>query len=193
MRSHFPLSRSPASFVLRQVLQSRQECCPIDAAFARVLPLSPLPVSCLGCAAQPARPLPYWCAAVFSFVCVPLLCSAWAAPDCYYRRAAGDAKHPAADIASQTAAALALLSRWLERSDQTTQSDKRELAPLLAKKAKHAFEYALAIDAQNGGDGSGCTASDALDNCVGNCTLKTIDPPLLQVSSREASITLFPC
>ena len=85
---------------------------------------------------------------------------------------AADSKHPAADIASQSASALALLSKWFEESAGSSKADKEALAPLLATKAKHAYEYAVDMGREYGFNTSTCSNSKTKDNCQGDCSMK---------------------
>lgn len=71
---------------------------------------------------------------------------------------------PAADVAAQTAAALALVSKHF--SSSTWQPDVATLAPRLLRKAKAAYAYAKAAYTRDGAAAS-CTSSPAAKNCIG--------------------------
>ena len=77
---------------------------------------------------------------------------------------AATGKAPAADIAAQTAAALALTSKYFAASEW--QPDRVTLAPRLLRKAKLAYAHAKATYTQYGAEAS-CSLSAAAKNCIG--------------------------
>jgi hypothetical protein len=77
-------------------------------------------------------------------------------------------QHPAADVAAQAAAALALMSRVA--LDYGTEADKQAARNTWIPKARRAYNYAKLMW-QKHGDMSSCTNSAANGNCVGaGCT-----------------------
>lgn len=70
---------------------------------------------------------------------------------------------------------MALLSKWFAESDGSSQADKNDLAPLLERKAKRSYEYAVALLEQIESDTvkAGCSYSSATENCVGDCSLQS--------------------
>lgn len=83
---------------------------------------------------------------------------------------AATAKAPAADIAAQTAAGLAMLAKFFKDSPNSSPADKKHLVPRLEARAKRAYEYATAMFERDGID-STCSRSLAVSNCIGShCT-----------------------
>jgi hypothetical protein len=78
---------------------------------------------------------------------------------------AGTGTKPAADIAAQTAAALALIAKHLTRISSSGAVDSAELVPELTAKAEVAYQYATAAY-EKFGDSSSCSTSGASTNCV---------------------------
>lgn len=89
-------------------------------------------------------------------------------------------QNPAADIAAQAAAALALISRVA--LDHGTLADQQEASNTWAPKAERAYTYAKQMW-QLHGNKSSCTLSSANDNCIGSgCTkLEDNGDPVLTV------------
>jgi hypothetical protein len=85
---------------------------------------------------------------------------------CYF----SDAMHPAADIAAQTAAALAMLAKLFRAYGTTSDKASGGFADRMAAKA--AIAYVAAKDAYGRfGRLSTCALSSANTNCVGSCVV----------------------
>jgi hypothetical protein len=78
---------------------------------------------------------------------------------------AGTGTKPAADIAAQTAAALALIAKHFTGISSSGAVNIAELVPELTAKAEIAYQYATAAY-EKFGDSSSCSTSGASTNCV---------------------------
>lgn len=98
-------------------------------------------------------------------------------------------QHPAADVAAQAAAALAMMSKVAIQYGNTV--DQRNANVTWAPKAERAYAYAKKMWQQHG-DESSCTVSAANENCVGTgCTkLQDNGKPVLTVCFPSNCVVL---
>jgi hypothetical protein len=80
---------------------------------------------------------------------------------------AADSTHPAADVAGQTATALAMLAQWFKVSEGSTAADRDTLVPVLTAKAKAAYAYAERMVKDFPGAGATCSQSVRPPLCSG--------------------------
>lgn len=85
----------------------------------------------------------------------------------------GDAANPSSDIAAQLAAAMAVLAKWMQMSQYTSEEDKTVLVPRLEDRARNAYAYATEMYSRSTETGSElgtditCSGSGATTNCIG--------------------------
>jgi Glycosyl hydrolase family 9 len=90
------------------------------------------------------------------------------ADKCYW----ADAARPASDVAAQTAAALATLSKVLRKYGSRSDKKLGGLADQCEAKARSAYAAAADTFLQFSDDAS-CSCSDADDFCIGTCAQNT--------------------
>jgi Glycosyl hydrolase family 9 len=95
----------------------------------------------------------------------------WEAPSRYQNQCyLADIANPAADVAAQSAAALAILSHVLTMyGTAADRADGDGGAGRLLRKARHAYTYAMHVT-RVFEDDAVCTRSGARSNCVGTCS-----------------------
>jgi hypothetical protein len=98
---------------------------------------------------------------------------------------AADGNKPAADLAAQAAAGMAMLAKYFRSSKRSTAGD-RALADRLEPRARAAYDYSQRMVTKFGSAKSTCSNSPANDNCIGVTCL----PPDQQLSVRSR-IPLF--
>jgi Glycosyl hydrolase family 9 len=98
------------------------------------------------------------------------------------------ASKPAADIAGQTAAALALLSRVFKAYGTTGEKAVGGLADQLLAQADVAYKAAADAFVKRG-DNSSCSRSGANKQCIGDCPLNVDGVRCLPLVSGEPSST----